>query len=55
MEKAQRRGTKCIPGMVNKSYIERLETLKLPSIEFRRLRGDAIETFKFIHNIYKAE
>jgi len=26
--------------------------LKLPTLKFRRLRGDMIEVFKIIHNIY---
>jgi hypothetical protein len=26
-----------------------------PSLAFRRIRGDAIETYKFMHNIYKVD
>ena len=29
-----------------------LKILKLPSLEFRRLRGDMIEVFKIVHGIY---
>ena len=39
-------------GMKDKGYHERLEILKLPSLEFRRLRGDMIEVFKIVHGIY---
>ena len=33
-------------------YEERLENLKLPSLEFRRLRGDMIEVYKIFHGLY---
>ena len=38
--------------MYGLSYPERLSSLKLPSLEFRRLRGDFIEVYKIIHNMY---
>ena len=38
--------------MFKLSYEERLFRLKLPSLEYRRLRGDFIETFKILNNIY---
>ena len=44
--------TKRIVGMSNYTYEERLDKLKLPSLGFRRLRGDMIEVFKITHNIY---
>ena len=45
IERVQRRATKllvCIKGL---SYEKRLEYLKLPTLKFRRLRGDMIEVF----------
>ena len=42
----QHRATKCISGMAGYSYEERLRLLKLPSLEYRRVRGDLIEVYK---------
>ena len=36
----------------NLTYEERLKKLNLPSLEFRRARGDMIETYKIIHGVY---
>ena len=55
IENVQRRATKCIPGMQNLEYKERLQTLKLPTLVYRRLRGDMIETYKIISGLYDEE
>ena len=34
------------------TYPDRLETLILPSLVYRRARGDMIETYKYLHNVY---
>ena len=34
------------------SYEGRLSRLKLPSLVYRRVRGDLIEAYKIIHNLY---
>lgn len=52
IENIQRHYTKTIQGFKDKSYKERLTILKLPSLSFRRLRGDLIEVYKIVHNIY---
>ena len=52
LEDVQRRFTKHIVGMNELSYEDRLKKLNLPSLEYRRIRGDMIETFKITHNIY---
>ena len=36
-------------------YKDRLMHLKLPTLKYRRLRGDMIEVFKITHNIYDPE
>ena len=55
IEKVQRHFTKRVFGMKDMSYSQRLATLKLPSLEFRRVRGDLIETYKIMTNIYDPE
>ena len=44
--------TKRIIGMNNLDYKDRLSKLRLPSIEFRRLRGDMIDVFKITNGMY---
>ena len=52
IEHVQRFFTKCIVEVKDLSYEERLIFLNLPSLEFRRFRGDLIETYKITHGIY---
>ena len=55
VERVQRRATKQRPGMKDHPYPERLKILKLPTLVYRRARGDMIETFKLSHYIYYGE
>ena len=52
IENVQRRFTRRIVGFSSLSYEERLSQLRLPSLEFRRFRGDMIETYKIMHGFY---
>ena len=52
IENVQRRATKQIAGMQNLTYEERLRKLKLPTLAYRRLRGDMIETYKILTEKY---
>ncbi|XP_069105880.1 uncharacterized protein [Argopecten irradians] len=55
LEAVQRRATKSLPGMGNLTYPERLRILKLPTLSYRRARGDMIELYKMINGIYDKE
>ena len=49
LESVQRRATKLVDGLHQLSYSERLKKLDLPSLVYRRARGDMIEVFKHFH------
>ena len=51
LEDVQRRATKLIPGFYNMEYSERLKKLKLPTLAYRRVRGDMIEVYKMLAKI----
>ena len=53
IEKVQMRATKLIRGLRGLSYTERLQKLKLPTLKYRRLRGDMIELYKMVTGKYK--
>jgi len=50
IEKVQKRTyTKLIISLKHLTYTERLKQLQLPTLKYRRLRGDMIEVFKMVH------
>ena len=49
VERVQRRATKLVAEIRALSYPERLQSLGLPSLYYRRRRGDMIMTYKIIH------
>ena len=51
LEKVQRRATKISPTIKNLSYENRLEKLKLTTLEKRRTRGDLIQHFKIVNKL----
>jgi hypothetical protein len=55
LERVQMRATKIIRGCKGKSYSERLEYLQLPTLKFRRLRGDMIEVYKNLTHKYDSK
>ena len=52
IERVQRRATKLLKECKSMSYQQRLSYLNLHSLKGRRLRGDLIETYKILNNIY---
>ena len=48
LEKVQCRATRLIPAIADMLYSERLSTLQLPSLAYRRLRGDLILVYKIL-------
>ena len=55
IENVQRRATKLIPGLKHLSYPERLKELNLPTLIYRRHRGDMIEMYKILNFTYDKE
>ena len=55
IENVQRRATKLVPGLADLEYEDRLRQLKLPTLAYRRLRGDLIEVYKIMSGKYDAE
>ena len=51
IENIQRRGTRLIPELKGLSYTQRLQKLKLFSLDYRRKRGNMIQLFKILNNI----
>ena len=49
LERVQRRATKMVQNLSKLPYEERLRKLNMFSLRYRRLRGDMIEVFKFVH------
>lgn len=46
--KASRR----VPGLSHLNYADRLQILNLPSMIYRRYRGDMIQCYKYLHDLY---
>ena len=54
LENVQVRATKLIDGFANLEYTDRLKKLNLPTLVFRRKRGDMIEIYKHFHTYDKS-
>ena len=53
IESVQRRATRLVPGLKELSYPDRLRRIKLPTLSYRRHRGDMIHTYKYACSIYQ--
>ena len=51
LENVQRRATRLVKALQGKTYPERLKRLGLPSLQYRRLRNDMVQTYKIIRDI----
>ena len=51
LECVQRRATKLLDNIKHLPYTDRLKYLNLPSIKYRQIRNDIIQTYKISHNI----
>ena len=52
LENVQRRATKQVQGLRGMEYEERLRALRLPTLVYRRLRGDMLECYKITSKRY---
>jgi len=52
LERVQRRATKMIKQCRKMSYTDRLKYLKLPTLTYRRVRGDMVEVYKILTQKY---
>ena len=55
LEGVQRRFQRMIPGMKYLSYEKRLRSLHLYSMEFRRMTGDLIETYRILRGLDRVD
>ena len=53
--KVQKRATKILPQLKHMNYSDRLKACKLPTLHYRRIRGDMIETYKILTEKYDVE
>ena len=51
IEKVHKRATKMIPNLKHRPYKKRLEHLSLPSLSYRRRRGDMIMCYKITNKV----
>ena len=55
VEGVQRRATKLIPHLYDTPYEDRLRELMLPSMTYRRKRGDMIQLFKIMNGLVRLD
>ncbi len=55
LENVQRHATRMMPAMKELAYPDRLHKLKLPTLAYKRLRGNMIEMFNIVTGKYDSE
>ena len=53
LEKVQKKATKILPALRWLPYSERLKACQIPTLHYRRKRGDMIESYKIITGKYQ--
>ena len=52
LERVQHSAIRPVPGLSEMPYQDRLKQLDLPSLVYRRYRGDMIEVYKYLHGLH---
>ena len=52
IERVQKQATKSIKQCKHMTYKDRLIYLQLPTLRYRRLRGDMIDVYQIMNNLY---
>ena len=55
IEAVQRRVTKLVPSLRSLSYEDRLKKLNVPTLEYRRRRGDMLLVYKLMNKLTKCD
>ena len=55
IERVQRRATRLLLPIRDEPYGERLSILQLPSLAYRRFRGDMILLYKILNNYFSSD
>jgi len=55
LEKVQKRATKILPQLKHMNILTDLKHVNIPTLHYRRIRGDMIETYKILTGKYHIE
>ena len=55
LESVQHRATRLVPGLAKMAYEDRLRRMNLPTLVYRRHRGDMIEAYKYLNGVYRVD
>jgi len=55
LERVQKRATKLVKQCRKLNYSDRLRFLDMPTLKYRRARGDMIEVYKILHGFYDVD
>ena len=55
LENVQLRATRLVNSLSGRTYEDRLKTLGLPTLEYRRLRADVIQVYKILNQIDRVD